>query len=166
MASLLHRIEERLSPPHSKQSLRLWLSLLNCATVIEKEIRGYLAREFQTTLPRFDVLAALDRRPDGLTMSALSEHLLVSNGNVTGLVARLQDDGLVERTVSPEDRRTFRVKLTEKGASAFAEMAVAHEAYVDRLLSALSDEDIAGLLERLNSVQSSVDSVLRSETDS
>ncbi|MEL7029288.1 MAG: MarR family transcriptional regulator [Pseudomonadota bacterium] len=165
MATVLHKLTERLSAPHSKQSLRLWLSLLSCATIIEKEIRAYLAREFQTTLPRFDVLAALDRHADGLTMSELSEHLLVSNGNVTGLVARLRDDGMVERTVSPADRRTFRVKLTEAGRKAFAEMAAAHEAHVDGLLGDLSDDDIVALLDRLGAVQGSVGRFLEAEGD-
>ncbi len=73
----------------AKQSLRLWLRLLTCATTIEKKARAMLTLRFGTTLPRFDVLAALDRAPDGLTMSELSEHLLVSNGNVTAIVSRL-----------------------------------------------------------------------------
>ena len=82
----------------SKQSLRLWLRLLSCTNTIEKKARAMLNARFGTTLPRFDVMAALDREPDGLTMSGLSELLLVSNGNITAIVARLVEDGLVTRT--------------------------------------------------------------------
>ena len=85
--------------PHSKQSLRLWLKLLSCAMVVEKRLRARLDEDFDTTLPRFDVLAALERHAEGLKMSALSESLMVSNGNVTGVVTRLIEDGFVTRTV-------------------------------------------------------------------
>ena len=79
--------------PHSKLSLRLWLRLLSCSTIIEKRIRARLDEEFGTTLPRFDVLSALDRHAEGLTMGQLSEYIMVSNGNVTAVVNRLLDDG-------------------------------------------------------------------------
>ena len=103
----------------SKQRLRLWLRLLSCTTAIEKKARAMLNARFGTTLPRFDVMAALDREPDGLTMSGLSELLLVSNGNVTAIVARLVEDGLVTRTRDKADRRVLRVKLTAKGRRDF-----------------------------------------------
>ena len=144
-----------LEPPHSKQSLRLWLRLLNTTTFIEKSIRSYFAQAFDTTLPRFDVLAALDRHPDGLTMGELSEHLLVSNGNVTGLVSRLQEDGMVLRTASKDDRRTYRVRLTRKGQQAFHEMATAHESFVDGMLSGLNDKDLGKLTTLLERLQKS-----------
>src|SRR5579883_1727733 len=93
-------IADRLmAPPHSKQSLRLWLKLLGCTLIVEKRLRARLDEDFATTLPRFDVLAALERHPHGLRMSALSEFLLVSNGNVTGVVSRLIEEGLVTRTI-------------------------------------------------------------------
>ena len=92
--------------PHSKQSLRLWLKLLSCTMVVEKRLRARLDADFDTTLPRFDVLAALERHPQGLKMSALSEFLMVSNGNVTGVVSRLIEDGLITRTVDRADRRS------------------------------------------------------------
>ena len=165
MAAPAPKLADRFSQTHSKQSLRLWLSILNCSTVIEKEIRSFLAREFDTTLPRFDVLAALDRYSDGLSMGELSGHLLVSNGNVTGLVARLQEDGLVERNVSPVDRRTFRVRLTDAGRRSFVKMAAAHEAFVDALLSDLGDREIADLLTRLHRIQDRLDAKLAREED-
>ena len=101
--------------PHSKQSLRLWLKLLGCTMIVEKRLRARLDAEFATTLPRFDVLAALERHSQGLKMSALSEFLMVSNGNVTGVVSRLIEDGLVTRTVDREDRRSATVRLTPQG---------------------------------------------------
>ena len=106
--------------PHSKQSLRLWLKLLSCTTVIENWLRNRLRAEFGTTLPRFDVLAALDRHPEGLRMGELSRYLLVSNGNVTGIVQRLEEEGLIEREQAPNDRRAIRVRLSPKGRALFA----------------------------------------------
>src|ERR1700754_1054046 len=88
---------------HSKQSLRLWLRLLSCSTTLEKKARAMLIERFDTTLPRFDVMAGLDRAPNGLTMSELSKLLLVSNGNVTTIVSRLVEDGIVTRTQDKDD---------------------------------------------------------------
>jgi DNA-binding MarR family transcriptional regulator len=102
-------------------------------------------------MPRFDVLAALERAPRGLTMSALSEQLLVSNGNVTGIVERLVQDGLVVRTSDASDRRTTFVRMTPKGEQSFATMAQAHEGWVNELLGGLAPADfdaLDGLLQR------------------
>ena len=142
--------------PHSKQSLRLWLRLLSCATVIEKRLRNRLAKEFHTTLPRFDVLAALDRHPDGLTMGELSRALMVSNGNVTGVANRLIADGLIIREVDARDRRTFRVRLSARGREEFAVMARVHEGWVDDMFADLTNEEIEALMEQLVRVRRSV----------
>src|SRR5271163_3234003 len=112
--------------PHSKQSLRLWLKLLSCTMIVEKRLRIRLDEAFKMTLPRFDVMAALERHAQGLTMSALSESLMVSNGNVTGVVTRLIEDGLVTRTVDRADRRSATVRLTRKGRDVFLKMAAAN----------------------------------------
>ena len=141
----------------SKQSLRLWLKLLSCSTAIEKKARTMLARRFDTTLPRFDVMAALDREPEGLTMGALSEHLLVSNGNVTAIVARLLEDCLVTRTQDKTDRRVLRVKLTAKGKRDFRLYAAAHEAWIEQLLDDLGDTEIHQLLSGLGRVKTSIE---------
>jgi len=141
----------------SKQSLRLWLRLLSCSTAIEKKARQMLVERFDTTLPRFDVMAALDREPEGLTMSGLSEHLLVSNGNVTAIVARLVEDGLVTRTQDRADRRVLRVKLTARGRREFHLWATAHEAWIEQLLADLADAEIAHLLAGLNRVKISIE---------
>jgi len=116
-----------LTAGDGKERVRLWLRLLRATRLIEAEMRERLKAEFDTTLPRFDVMAALDRQPGGMMMSELSRFLLVSNGNVTGIVDRLVSDGLVARTARDGDRRAFIVKLTEAGATQFKAMAAAHE---------------------------------------
>ena len=131
---------------HSKQSLRLWLRLLDTTTVVEKTIRSYLKERCESTLPRFDVMAALDRADRPLSMSELSNRLLVSNGNVTGVVARLSEDGLVEREADADDKRSQRVSLTKVGKRKFARMARMHEQLVDAVFGGLTDSEIARLL--------------------
>jgi DNA-binding MarR family transcriptional regulator len=151
-------LKEKLDgAPHSKQSLRLWLRLLSCTTLIEKRLRQMLIDRFDTTLPRFDVLAALDRAPDGLNMGELSSMLLVSNGNVTAIVGRLASDGLVERAPGATDRRVLHVKLTERGRTAFHAMAAQHEAWIDQIMSALGQEEIDDLLARLDRIRISIE---------
>ncbi|MGN6818445.1 MAG: MarR family winged helix-turn-helix transcriptional regulator [Sphingomonas sp.] len=118
--------------------LRLWLRLLRTTRAIEGELRERLATDFGSTLPRFDVLAALDRAPDGMMMGELSRFLLVSNGNVTGIVERLVGDGLVERTNRAGDRRTAIVRLTAAGRETFAAMAAAHAGWIDELLAGVT----------------------------
>jgi len=142
---------------HAKQSLRLWLRLLSCSTVIEKRIRARLDTEFGTTLPRFDVLAALDRHPDGMTLTALSTALMVSNGNVTGVVARLIEDGLVSRQVHAADRRSATVRLTRKGRASFERMAAAHESWIDDYLGRLTNAQIDALMDLLGRLRLSVE---------
>jgi DNA-binding MarR family transcriptional regulator len=141
----------------SKQLLRLWLKLFSCATAIEKRARQMFIDRFGTTLPRFDVMAALEREQDGLTMGALSGLLLVSNGNVTAIVARLVEDGLVTRTQDRNDRRVLRVKLTAKGRREFRSYAMAHEAWIGQVLSDLTEIEVTHLLAGLNRIKASVE---------
>ena len=142
--------------PHTKQSLRLWLRLLDTTTVVEKTVRSYLKNNCSSTLPRFDVLAALDRAAAPVTMTELSEKLLVSNGNVTGLIARLVDDGLVARQADESDRRTQRVSLTSTGKRAFAAMAKQHESLVDRIFADVSDAEMERLLKLVTKLNRAV----------
>lgn len=148
-------IEKLGGAPHSKQSLRLWLRLLSCSTVIEKRIRQRLVEEFETTLPRFDVLAAFERTRDGLSMGELSRLLLVSNGNVTGIVGRLIEDGLLERVPS-EDRRTVKVRMTPKGRRTFKIVSARHEAWIDAMMAGLSNKEIDTLLALLAKMRTSI----------
>lgn len=129
----------------SKDRLRLWIRLLRSSRAIENELRERLRRRFDVTLPRFDVLAALHRAPDGMLMSELSRYLMVSNGNVTGIIDRLEADGQVVRARRDGDRRTSIVRLTEKGRTEFEAMAAVHETWVDELLGDLVADDVEKL---------------------
>ncbi len=151
-------LEDKLGggAPHSKQSLRLWLRLLTCTSVMEREIRDKLRTEFDTTLPRFDLLSALDRAPEGLTMGQISERLMVSNGNVTGLANRLEQDDFIVRQVTKPDRRTQCVKLTPYGRKEFQKWASAHEGWVDEMMGLLNASEIETLLELLHKTKISM----------
>ncbi len=133
--------------PVAKTRLRLWLKLLKLSRQLEGELRDNLRVEFQTTLPRFDVMAALYRFPKGLLMSELSAALKVSNGNVTGIVDRLLNDSFVTRAAVPGDRRALRVKLTAAGKKEFLKQADQHEGWVDDLLGNLSGNDAKLMIE-------------------
>ena len=138
--------------PASKARLRLWLRLLRAQRAVEGRVRERLRDGHDTTLPRFDVLAALHRERAGLRMSALSCVLRVSNANVTGIVDRLVGDGLVERVAVEGDRRAMVVRLTDAGAAAFEGMAAAHEAWIDELLDGVGAEEAEAISARLAEV--------------
>ena len=140
--------------PDSKGRLRLWIRLLRASRLIEGVTRERLKKQFGATLPRFDVMAALYRKPDGMLMSEISRFLMVSNGNVTGIVDRLVADGFVARAQRNGDRRTSFVSLTRKGRAAFAQMAAAHESWIDELLSSISARDAEQLSAKLKSFRS------------
>ena len=137
-----------------KEKLRLWIRLLRASRTIEAELRERLSKEFATTLPRFDVLAALYRVPDGMLMSDLSRFLLVSNGNVTGIVDRLVSEGLISRARRNGDRRTSIVRLTPRGTDSFRTMADAHERWVGELLADVSKTDAQRLASMLKGFRS------------
>lgn len=139
-----------------KQSLRVWLQLLGLTTIIEKKIRRRLSKEFETTLPRFDVLATLEHAHGKMTMGELSRHLLVSKGNVTGVVANLVEQGLVKKENSTEDRRTQYLSLTPHGAHEFEKLAKAHQGWIEDLFSGLEEKSMAGLLEKLGQLKTSL----------
>jgi DNA-binding MarR family transcriptional regulator len=130
----------------NKQKLRLWLHLLRVARGIEVELRRRLAAEFATTLPKFDVMAALARADTGMNMTELSRHLMVSNGNVTGIIDRLVAERMVERLAQVADRRATFVRLTDKGSARFAAMAEAHADWVGAILAIYSSAEVATLL--------------------
>jgi DNA-binding MarR family transcriptional regulator len=134
----------------SKQRLRLWLRILRTARAIEAEVRDRLRVEFGITLPQFDVMAALERCPQGMKMSELSRFLMVSNGNVTGIIDRLVDDKLVVRKAPAEDRRAIVVRLTPQGDAQFAAMAKEHESWVNRLLSEFNEAEASTVIHHLD----------------
>ena len=125
-----------------KRHLRMWIRMLRTTRFVEARLREFLRDKYQTTLPRFDVMAALFRNESGLKMSALSKQLLVSNGNVTGIVDRLVADGLVVRVIVKNDRRAMLVRLSAKGHKLFIKMAKDHEALVNQLFSELGHDDL------------------------
>jgi DNA-binding MarR family transcriptional regulator len=135
-------------------ALRIWLRLLTCTQLIEKRVRANLRERFATTLPRFDLMAQLERYREGLKMNELSRLLMVTGGNVTTIVDQLEKEGLVERLDEPDDRRAFRIRLTRSGEKAFAEMARAHEQWVVELLAGLSRREHAELLKLLAKLKS------------
>ena len=140
---------ETASRSDDHQALRLWLRLLTCTQLIERGVRARLRDRFDTTLPRFDLMSQLWRYPDGLKMNELSRHLMVTGGNVTGIVDQLEKNGLVERTAEPADRRAYRVRLTRAGRKAFAEMARVHEGWIVELLGGLTRREQAETLRLL-----------------
>jgi DNA-binding MarR family transcriptional regulator len=144
-------LETRATDEHHL-ALKLWLRLLACTTRLESEVRMRLRAEFDTTLPRFDLMAQLERAPAGLTMSELSRRLMVTGGNVTGITDMLEAEGLVARVDHPTDRRAYTVKLTTAGRRLFARMAAAHERWIVHLLAGLDageQEQVYRLLARL-----------------
>ena len=147
--------EAALTPSH-KDELRLWLRLLTCANLMGAELRRRLRDTFGTTLPRFDLLAALDRSEDGMTLGEVSRRMMVSNGNVTGLAARLEAEGLVERSAEAADRRSVRLRLTARGRREFHRQSAAHEEWVAELLSGLAPAERAALHRLLGAAKSSI----------
>ena len=127
------KVSER--PDDHKTELRLWLRLLTCTTLIENEVRRRLRDQFDSTLPRFDLLAQLDRAPDGMTLGELSQRMMVSNGNITGLVDRLAEQGLIRRRPSPNDRRVQIVNLTPEGQKFFRTMARVNADWVGEIFA-------------------------------
>ena len=143
--------ESRVADDHH-QAIKLWLRMLACTTRIENIIRQRLRSEFGTTLPRFDLMAQLDREAEGLSMGELSARLMVTGGNVTGIVDQLEGEGLVVREDHPTDRRAFRVRLTAAGRRQFRRMAAVHEAWIVKLFDgwdATQKNQVHGLLATL-----------------
>tara|TARA_B100000902_G_scaffold42217_1_gene49885 strand:- start:584 stop:1066 length:483 start_codon:yes stop_codon:yes gene_type:complete len=137
-------------------SLKLWLRLLTCSSLIEKKLRDELRLSFDMTLPRFDFLSQLERAPDGLTMGELSKRMMVSGGNISGIAAQLVDEGLIDRCQVPNNRRTFIVTLTQKGRNEFETIAKAHERWVIEMLGQLDQDDVKQLMNLLLKVKNTV----------
>ena len=140
-----HNSRKNHTATRSKQSLRMWLGLLACESIVEQHIRTKLRREYNITLPQFDVLAKLEYIGKLLSMTELSKQLMVSNGNVTGLIDRLARDAYVKRTPSKDDRRVQLIKLTDKGIKSFKEMAKLHERWIVELFDEMPVTDIEQL---------------------
>lgn len=142
-------------PEDHAEELRLWLRLLTCTTLIEGEVRSRLRAGFDVTLPRFDLMAQLDKAPDGMTLSDVSKRMMVSNGNVTGLVERLVDSGHLDRRTSESDRRVQVIRLTKIGRAEFRRMAAEHENWIADLFADLTPKDVRELMRLLAKAKAS-----------
>lgn len=149
-------LASRLTQDHH-QSLKLWLRMLSCTVRIENEIRSRLRETFGITLPRFDLMAQLERHPDGLRMGELSKRMMVTGGNVTGITDLLEREKLVLRVPDPKDRRAYAVKLTDAGRAAFAEMAAVHERWIEELLRDIPAGEKTELIELLSHMKRHLD---------
>ncbi|MEC4719760.1 MarR family transcriptional regulator [Noviherbaspirillum sp. CPCC 100848] len=149
-------LESRLDKDHHEdhhQSLRLWLRMLSCTVLVEDRIRSRLRSEFGITLPRFDLMAQLERHPDGLRMGELSKRMMVTGGNITGITDQLEQEKLVVRVPDPNDRRAFSVKLTPAGRRAFRRMAAVHEGWIEEMLGGLSAGEKGALIDLLSKIK-------------
>ena len=144
--------ESRAGDDHHA-SLRLWLRMLACTLMVERTVRAKLRERFAISLPRFDLLAQLERAPEGLTMGELSRRLMVTGGNVTGLTRELVDEGLVRRSVARDDRRSYSVRLTAKGKRVFDAMAVEHERWIVAVMSGMPKAERARLYALLGTLK-------------
>ena len=147
------KVAER--PDDHKTELRLWLRLLTCTTLIENEVRKRLREQFDATLPRFDLLAQLDRAPNGMTLGELSQRMMVSNGNITGLVDRLAEQGLIRRRPQPTDRRVQIVCLTAGGRRFFRTMARANADWIGEIFAGLTPREVEALMPLLAKTKAS-----------
>lgn len=149
-------LEARLhgaAPSEHHEALRLWLRMLTCTQLIEKQVRSQLRAQFDTTLPRFDLMAQLERAPEGMKMKDLSRRMMVTSGNITGITDQLVAEGLVERMEVQGDRRAYRVRLTTQGRTQFIDMAHQHEQWIVDAFSSLSERDVTTLHRLLGKVK-------------
>ena len=151
-------------PEVHRDELRLWLRLLTCTTLIEGEVRKRLRARFDVTLPRFDLMAQLDKAPEGLTLSDLSKRMMVSNGNLTALVERLVEAGWIERQTSATDRRAQVARLTASGRTAFRKMAAAHERWIVEMTGGLAPQETEQLMSLLAKWKASARRAFEEET--
>jgi len=142
-------------PEDHGNELRLWLRLLTCTTLIEGEVRSRLRERFNVTLPRFDLMAQLDKIPEGMTLSDVSKRMMVSNGNVTGLVERLVVSGHLDRRTSDSDRRVQVIRLTKAGRAEFRRMAAEHETWIADMFAELSPKEVRELMRLLAKTKAS-----------
>ncbi len=150
-------MEARARDDHH-DALRLWLRMLTCTQLVEQRVRGQLRAQFDTTLPRFDLMAQLERAPEGLKMNELSRRMMVTGGNVTGITDQLEAEKMVQRVPVEGDRRALLIRLTPAGRKAFAEMAEAHERWIIDALSGLSEREVKSLHTLLGKVKQRINS--------
>jgi len=153
MSNPLQVVEQKLAAiPHEQEGVKTWMRLISCAQLVEQAIRAMLREKFDSTLPRFEFLAALDRVSDGITMGELSRWLMVTKGNITGIAERLSEDGYITRKPTPSDRRSFIVAFTPKGRKEYKRMESEYQRLIEEIFSDLSIEEsdtLAGLIAKI-----------------
>lgn len=160
VAGYTHPDRESWARPGDAIGLRLWLRMLTCSTLVENRVRSLMRTTFDTTLPRFDLMAQLADAPRGMKMSDLSRRMMVTNGNITGIADQLEKDGLIERIKDPADRRSSIIRLTAKGRRHLQRMQRAHESWVQSLMSGVSPMTRQALFELLGDLKQSTLAVL------
>ncbi len=143
---------------HEHRPLRLWLRLLTCTNMIENKLRNHLRKEFGCTLPRFDMLAQLQKNPEGLSMGELSQLMMVSAGNVTGISNQLEKEGLIERKVSAKDRRSYRLSLTDVGLQQIKRMTQSYESCLSEIFTKISEEGTDTAIQMLGNLKQHIGS--------
>ena len=133
------------SLPPSAHHRRTWLSLVRCFSSIERVLMQHFADEYNSSLPRYDVLTALALSPGGLTMGELASMLMVTKGNITGVVRRLKTDGLVRKVTSKVDRRVQSVTISAKGKRLWDKMHADYDRIISEILSGQSNKDLRAL---------------------
>lgn len=149
-------LKENIVPVLGQVETRLWLQLLSLHGEIFASLNAVLSSEFALSLAKFDVLAQLDRYPDGMALGQLSQNLKVSGGNVSGLVQRLLADDLISKAMSSEDRRSFIVRLTPKGATLFRKAADVHKKHLSKRLENVPARELDTALSVLKSLASKI----------
>lgn len=144
----------------NKKNIRLWLYLLSTVKIIESELQLRMRNNFNSSLSRFDILSQLERNPEGIRMGLLSELIIVTAGNITGLATRLEKDGLIVRLPDPDDRRASIIKITQTGLDLFYEMKTQHQAWINELLAGIKSEDKEILSSLLSSAKSKVNDIV------
>lgn len=147
---------ELVLDPTDHTALKLWLRMMTCRDLIGGTLSRRFRYEFNTTSPRFELLAQLDRRPEGLKMNELSQRLMVTSGNVTALADLLEAEGLISREAVPDDRRAIRLKLTPEGKRRFDAMATVHENWVVTMFEGLTKAEQTALYGLLGKLKASV----------
>ena len=141
-----------------RESIKLWLELSRSSSDLEKIMDGNLRRDFGQSMSRFDVLSQLERADgEGLAIGQLAGKLIASKGNITGLLTRMENEGLLERRPLPNDRRSVQVHITPKGLALFQTMARAHAQWAETALCDLSIKDMRALLDLLQKARSSIE---------
>jgi DNA-binding MarR family transcriptional regulator len=154
------------SLPSTDHRMRAWLTIVGCFTSVERSLRRQLNHVFRSSLPRYDVLMALVHFPDGLTMGQLAAKLMVSKGNMTGVVRRLQKIECVRQARSRQDKRVQVVTLTGKGHTLWKQMHAEYRSVIEEVLSQLSKTEIKLLTQSLIQAQDRIDSVLQPDESS